>query len=100
MAENADTSERYLDLMAKLAEPSTRKQRGGTLAWIENHKDRELIETLLKEHARRHASGQSISHDEFLERVLRPEFGYPFESSAIRAYVLKHYPQANGTKEN
>lgn len=98
MAENAQASERRQKLMAKLAEPSTRKQRGGTLAWIEGHDDRELIETLLKEHAKRHASGQGISHDEFVERVLAPEFGYPYEGSAVRSYVLKHLPQANGAK--
>lgn len=98
MSEGIHASERCQELMARLAEPSKRKQRGGTLAWIEGHDDRELIETLLVEHAKRHASGQGISHDEFVERVLAPEFGYPYEGAAVRTYVLKHHPQTNGAK--
>ena len=81
---------RRQELLKRMDIPSKRRQRGGTPLWLENHKDRELIEELIAVHARRHLNGGGLSHDEFVERVLRPEFAYPYEGAAIRTYVLKN----------
>ncbi len=86
-------SKKYRELQALMKEPSARRQRGGTLAWVEDHKESALLEALLADHAKRHGQGQGISHDEFIQRVLEPKFGYPYEVSALRSYLVRRYGQ-------
>lgn len=75
-----------------LAAPSDRRTRKGTRSWILGHEEKGLILEVVQKYVQMRGTGETqLGFDAFVEKILKPKFGYPYDGSAFRNYVIKYH---------